>query len=119
MSAFQNFSRYKWGLDIRERMVYPLSVVEIFFELDTILVAWRWIRWVAFHSESFANFMYIEFGGRVIGADLSAVPPTPHSIEFADEDVWLNMAVMLGMMVIYRVCAMLWGTTKSTVGRMI
>ena len=51
------------------------------------------MRRVAFHSHNFANFMYIEFDGRVIGADLSAVPPAHHIIEFGDQDVWLNMAV--------------------------
>jgi hypothetical protein len=75
------------------------------------------MRRVAFHSHNFANFMYIEFDGRVIGADLSAVPPAHHIIEFGDQDVWLNMAVLLGMMVIYRVFAMLWGTSNSIVGR--
>ena len=61
--------------------------------------------------------MYIEFAGRVIGADLNAVPPSPQdfsgklvlkSFDFEDQDVWQNMAVMAVMMLIYRALAMIW-----------
>lgn len=93
-------------------------VVEGFFiKVADIPAAWRWMHWVAFHSYSFANFMFIEFDGRVIGADLTAVPPAPQdfggelvlkSFEFEDQDVWENMGVMVGMMLIYRAMAMLW-----------
>eukprot|EP01043_Picozoa_sp_COSAG02_P016925 COSAG02_NODE_756_length_17532_cov_5.673550_2_plen_609_part_00 len=96
-------------------------VVEGFFiKVDDIPAAWRWMHWVAFHSYSFANFMYIEFDGRTIKADPNAVPPAPEdfsgdmvlkAFEFEDQDVWLNMAVMAGMMLIYRGAAMLWSYT--------
>jgi ABC-type multidrug transport system permease subunit len=87
-------------------------VVEGFFiKVEDIPPAWRWMHWIAFHSYSFANFMYIEFDGRVIGphlfhflmhmlsflahpmvfspfelfpltgADLNAVPPSPQDFD--------------------------------------
>ena len=93
-------------------------VVEGFFiKVDDIPAAWRWMHWVAFHSYSFANFMFIEFDGRTIKADPDTIPPAPHDFpgsevlkqfEFEDQDVWQNMAVMVGMMFIYRGAAMLW-----------
>ena len=80
-------------------------VVEGFFiKVDDIPPAWRWMHWIAFHSSSFANFMHIEFDGRTIGADLSAVPPAAKdfdgsdvlkSFEFEDQDVWFNIGIMV------------------------
>ena len=34
--------------------------------------------------------------------------PEQVTFEFEDQDVWQNMAVMVGMMLIYRGAAMLW-----------
>jgi ABC-type multidrug transport system permease subunit len=46
-------------------------VVEGFFiKVEDIPPGWRWMHWIAFHSYSFANFMYIEFDGRIIGLSL-------------------------------------------------
>jgi len=65
------------GIAVGAFVFGAFMVVEGFFiKYEDIPRAWRWVHWVAFHSYSFANFMYNEFEDKTILANPTAVPPT-------------------------------------------
>lgn len=97
-------------------MIYgAFMVVQGFFiKIENVGWWWRWMHYIGMHSYSFSAFMKNEFKGRVFKAVPNASGgPVPEMrgddvlrmYSFEDTDIWANMAVLVAMVVAYRVIA--------------